>query len=210
MSTPTSDTSSRFSPLCSLGLTPLLMTGILRTLLTEHFAQSGNIEQVPLQDFLWQAGDTSKILIESSTRWTPTKTASRPAVILKRNAWQVEKLSIGDRFQGGSPDGFVRYAKLMVGSHTLFCMMPREGAAAEILAAEVYRELMGFAPVWRKALNLMRLDVVQIDQVYVIPEADETFVVPITIAYAAVEIWRIEQQVPVLQEIVFKPSLFTP
>jgi hypothetical protein len=188
------------SLLCTAGPRPLITTGWLRLWLTGHF-QLANLEDQSqaVQHMLWTPVSTTGIMIESITRWLPEMTEKRPAVIIKRNPWKRIRLGIGDKMLGLTElDGQGVYANAWQGSHTLFCITGK-GAETELLAAEVYREMNEFGPVFREVLDLLRFEVSEVGDLMILDEARQNFVVPIVVAYAFVEGWRIRREVPVLK-----------
>lgn len=194
----------RASSLCSLGMRPLLMTGFLRQLLMEHFAEKDQIEDRSLEDYLWTSGASSNILIESITRWTPDQAGGRPALIIKRNGWRVERRGINDQIMGiPSIDGFDNYATFMSGSHTIFCLA-RAGAECEKLAAEVYRHLVAFSSYIRRELDLHRFAVAEIGPLSGLEESAGHYAVALTISYAHEETWTIKPHAPKLKRIVLQ------
>jgi hypothetical protein len=126
----------------------------------------------------------------------------RPGVIVKRNSYANSRRGIGDRHQGQPVDaeGNAHYTTFWNGSHTLFCI-GGSGAQAELLGAEVQRELTQFGPEIARVLDLKRWQVSQIGAVAELAEAQANFVVPITVGYAYEERWIIRQQVPRLNKI---------
>jgi hypothetical protein len=74
------------------------------------------------------------------------------------------------------------------GGHTIFCIAS-ESAEVEILAAEVYRELVQLGPVVRPFFNFLRFKVADIGEPSILEESKERFVVPITCAYAVQDVW---------------------
>jgi hypothetical protein len=192
------------SSLCSLGMRPILMTGALRQYFTQHFTDPDRIEAPQLRQNLWRADiNVSDIIIESLTRWRPDTAGVRPAVLIRRNDWQVSPLSIGNLHHGGGIDGGSRYSVQMNGSHTLFCLA-RESGEVEILAAEVYRLLLGFEPTIRDALKLLRFRVAQIGGPQPVLESREHWGVPITVGYSHEETWNIHKHAPLLRTIDLK------
>jgi hypothetical protein len=189
------------SSLCSLGLRPHLMTGYLVQLFRAHFVNRSSIEEPSLADWLWKATDPGGIVIESITRWDPRDAMVRPALVVKRNDWQVERLGIDDRHMGPIPaDGYSYYTTFLRGSHTLFCLA-NEPAEAERLCAEVYRELIQFGPVIRQSLLLHRFVVAEVGAPARVQEAAGSFVVPVSVAYFFEETWRVAPDAPVLKTI---------
>lgn len=192
---------------CSIGPRAWLLTGFLREWLQQHFSTAGGIEHPELRSLLWRAMDDSPILIESVTRWLPEQTETRPAVVIKRNDWSVDRVGIGDFLQGDSDlTGTDHYSILLTGSHTLFCIA-RNAQQAEILAAEVYREFLQFGPAIRQALDLKRFLVAGAGALALLEEAAQTYVVPVTVGYAFEEKWMLIPHAPVLKRIELRKLL---
>lgn len=193
---------------CSIAPRPHLMTGFFREWFINHFAKTENIEAKELRGKLWKAIPDTNIVIESITQWRPDLTQKRLAIIIKRNDWQVQRITIGDRLHGNIPfTGNREQSVLVTGSHTFFCLAGR-GTEAEILAAEVYREMMQFGPVIRDELDLKRFVVVSVGSLFELEESKENFGVPVTVSYVADENWQLVPQSVVLKSIVL--SKFIP
>jgi len=193
------------SSICSLGWRPLLVTGMLVQEVRDLFSAPDRMEHANLREYLWRSRlDTSTIVVESTTRWDPNLTSNRPAILVRRNDWQVQRLGIGDKMMmQTSLDGWERFSVLMCGSHTLFCLA-REAGECETLATEVYLQLMQFGPKLRQTLDLTRFVVVQIGKVAPVLESREHFGVPITVAYAHNQSWTIRKHTPVLNSFALE------
>lgn len=178
------------SSLCSTGWRPILITGLLRDLMIRHFAEPLNIEEADLRQYVWREDERTGILIESIHRWRGDLVEKRPAVILKRNAYQNMRWGIADHVRVDER-GFCEFCTGWVGSHTVFCIHGT-GASVEILASEVQRELTQFHPVIVQYLGLMRWAVTEVGAIAEVEEARESFVVPITVGWAYQENWRLE------------------
>lgn len=192
----------QFSSFCSLGPRPFLMTGFLRQWMTSHFSAETQIEHPELRSLVWQKNITTEILIESITKWKPELTGKRPAIMIKRNDWQVVRWGIGNRMLGddGSDLGYEHFAVGLVGSHTFFCISS-EAQVAEVLGCEVYRELMRFSPVIQRALDLKRLELSGIGALFEIEEELEHYAVPITIMYGLEDKWVLLPHAPHIKTI---------
>jgi hypothetical protein len=171
------------SSLCTHGFRPLFITGLLRDLLIRHFTAPAGVEAPSLRDLIWREGNDTGILIESIHRWRGDLVEKRPALIVKRNAYQNLRLGIADRV-GADEHGNMVYCTVWVGSHTVFCLH-RSGAGVEILATEVQRELTEFHPVMIQELGLMRWAVTEVGEIHEIEESAESFAVPVTVGWAA-------------------------
>lgn len=192
------------SHLCSLGPRPQIMTGLFLSLLRDHFASADNIEHAVFRERLFtrtsDTEDSTGILIEDATVWTPTRTQKRPAIIVKRNGWKHLKRLTLDSATGKTAEGHTTYVKLWRGSHTLFCLAPN-GAEAEVLTAETYRFLMHFGPVFRQYFRLLQWELVDVGSLSNVEEAIKHYAVPITVAYGWDESWLIREHVPPLRDV---------
>lgn len=198
------------SALCSLGPRPHIVTGFLRQWLISHFAKESQIENPELRGKLWNAiGTETEIEIESVTRWKPETTEFRPSVIISRNDWKVLRFGIDDRMMGeqwGDVSGVEHFATYLEGSHTLFAISS-VATEAEILGAEVYREMMQFGPVVRRELDLKRFVVVGVGKLFELKEARDNYAVPVTVAYGIEERWKLVPHAPFLKRIVLSAFL---
>jgi hypothetical protein len=193
--------------LCSYGLRPHVITGFLVQVFRQHFADRTNIEEPSLRDSLWKIQDPTGIVVESITRWDSNKANRRPAIVVKRGPASFLRLGIGDLCMGWIHEsGFDYYLSFMTGSHTLFCI-GNEAGEAERLAAEVYREIVQFGPVLRHYLGLHRFVLAEVGQLYRLPEATDGYAVPVSVAYAYEEFWRLEPHVPVLRRFTLGTTL---
>lgn len=205
---------NKVSALCSYGMRPHVMTGVLRQLLMSHFADVENIEELRVRQQLetikeWQPElnnlSSSGILIESITRWTPNTEDKRPAIIIKRNGWSWSKQVIGDRLASNLYTGQDSYFGFWQGSHTIYCMAGN-GAETEFLATEVVKYLILFSPLIRQQLELHKFFISEVGGVGEVQEVVQGFAVPVTVTYVAEENWSIQPYVPRLKRIVFKAS----
>jgi hypothetical protein len=208
MSDPQSHDPERVSSWCSIAPRPHLMTGFFREWFINHFSKAENIEAKELRGKLWKAIPSTDLVVESITQWRPDLTQKRLAIIIKRNDWQIQRVGIDDRLQGSDNiNGTVEYSTLISGSHTLFCLAGK-GTEAEILAAEVYREMIQFGPVIRQEMGLQRFMVVSVGALFELEESKENYGVPVTVSYVTSESWQLVPQAPVLKRIVL--SQFIP
>jgi hypothetical protein len=204
----------RVSALCSYGMRPHVMTGLLRQLLIGHFSDPQNVEEPRIRRHVeeitgWvpeaDGSNAGGILIESITRWLPNTADKRPAVIIKRNEWKWTRYGVGDKAHEDLYTGGSSYSGFWEGSHTLFCLA-QHGAEAEFLAMEVVKFLILFSPMIRDQMNLHRFYVAGVGGVGEVQEVIQGYAVPITVTYVAEESWSIQPYVPRLKRIVFKAS----
>jgi hypothetical protein len=167
-----------------------MLTGLIRDLLTQHFADPLNIEEGDLRQLVWQEDVRTGILIESIYRWRGNLVEKRPAIVIKDNGRRNVRIGIVDG-AGSTVQGHRLFRTFWVGSHTVFCIWG-PGAGVEILATEVQRELTQFAPVVMTDLALANWQVVEVGPVGEIEEARESFAKPITVAWCYEEAWSVE------------------
>lgn len=194
------------SNLCSMGPRPQVMTGLMLLLLREHFASADNIVHAVFRARLYTGGtaaDSTGILIEENTVWTPTRAGKRPSLIIKRNGWKSIKRGTFNSQSGTSDEGHLRYTKLMRGSHTVFCVA-KEGGETEVLTAETFQMLTHFGPIFRQYFKLMAFDVIEVGALGRLKEATDRYAVPITVAYGYDDSWMIREHVPVLRNVSLK------
>jgi hypothetical protein len=173
------------------------MTGFLVKHLQQHFSHSAQLGISPLRNYEWHSGATrGNILIESLTRWDPAAAGQRPAILIRRNDWQVQPLGIGNRLQGDRHvDGRIDYSVMMQGSHSIFCLSV-EAAECEELAFEVFQQIMEFSQELRQSLQLMRFLVSSIGRPLPVLESREHFGIPIDLGYCHTHDWSTRQQAP--------------
>ena len=208
------DRIARVSSLCSYGIRPHVMTGLLRQLLIGHFADADQIEEPLLRQKFEETGawvkdengiNNSGILIESIARWLPNEADNRPAILIKRNSWSWQKTGIGDKAGFDIASGATKYHGLWQGSHTLYCLAVN-GLEAELLSVEVVKFLQHFGPWIREQMSFMRFFISEIGGMGEVQEVVEGYAVPITVAYVAEEAWELQPAVPRLKRIVLKAS----
>lgn len=213
------------SSLCTTGHPANVLTGIFVRILREHFSMADNLEyegsnefesdqsMLPkrqLQQYVWTADNTTThIQIQSVWDYNSQDIQRRPGLYVKRNGLQPQKLGIGDGYTmnaGRDANGKVTNVQgeyksvLMVGSHTVFCV-GNSGAEVELLGAEVFEHLQGFAQLIRQDVKLHRFAVLDLHEVALLDEFDEHYVVPIVTGYAFTWTWRVDKIAPRLKAV---------
>lgn len=175
----------------------LLVTGILVQWLQWHFTDPINIDNQFLQDDLWTNDiTTTKIVIDSVYKYNPAETEERPGIFIAPGAWKILQRGIDNRKMmtyGPQSDVPAIYNTYYQGSHTVFCI-GGESAEVEILANEVYHELMEFAPIARKIFQFLRIVVSDVGEISILEEDKQHFVVPIVISYSGQDVWEIDEE----------------
>jgi len=205
------------SALCSYGMRPHVMTGLLRQLLISHLSDPDNIEEPKLRKHAkdvgpWKSSDVnlnnSGFLVESITRWQPNLADKRPAIFIKRNSWKWERIGIQDKVGIDFPTGTQHYTGLWHGSHTLFCLAPN-GVETELLTTEVVKFLLRFSSLILAQMNLLQFYVSEVGGIGEVQEVIQGYAVPVTVAYVAEDSWTLQPYAPRLKRIVFRASDLT-
>ena len=167
------------------------MTGAIVNWLRWHFGAASRIEFPVLVDRVWTANDeTSRITIASLAEWKPVVSDHRPALLVDRldQNKDMNLRGIGDQLQGIKPGTYCHYLQ---GSHVVHAIGGREGEA-EFLAHEVWRELVRFGPVARRALCLERFLAFNMGKrVQLSDDHKETYTVPVVSTYGYQEAWKV-------------------
>lgn len=200
----------KLSALCSFGETPRLMSGTIRQILLQHFADSGNIMSASLRAYLeqegvWTGDEKTSLYIETLARWRPELTEARPAIIIKEGDWQNERVGIGDMFGADARTGAVSYCSHWRGTHVIFAL-GGEGAETQVLAAEIAKLLVWFGPVIMDQLELHRFLLTSVSGLHAVQEATENYVAAVSVGYVAEERWDLTVEAPRLRRIVFQPE----
>jgi hypothetical protein len=197
----------KLSSLCSLGQSPQMLTGVIRQILLQHFADASQISNDHLREILerdgvWSPGVNSGIYIESLARWRPELTEARPAILIKEGDWTWRRVGIGDLSGRDARSGQETFAGLWNGTHTIFAV-GNEGAETQILAAEIAKLLVWYGPTITDQMNLHRWMVIKIGALAALKEATENYIAPVDVAYVAEEAWSLQVDAPRLKRIVF-------
>lgn len=188
----------------------LRITEALVKTLRYHFSDPTRIEYPSLVDRVWVAGETSPIQITSLAEWDPRKSSQRPALLVDRldQNKDLERRGIGDQLMGAL-GGTGAYRHFMLGQHVVHCLGGREGEA-ELLAAEVWRELARFAPKIREVLCLLRFLPYRVGKRVQLDEHKEHYSIPVLIGYGYDETWKLtpldEDEITLIQSVVPPPT----
>jgi hypothetical protein len=178
-----------------------IVTGYFREWFAVHFSKEATIEHPNLRGLLWSEELASKLLVETLMRWHPAKEGHRPALLVGPGAWVPRRLGIDERNMNlAGKDGAVYHEGEVVGTHTFFGLS-KVYQEAEILAGEAYRELRRFGPLIRQELFLQRFEVAGLDKPFKVKEAQDTWAVPVTVAYVINEAWQLVPHTPFVKRL---------
>lgn len=198
----------KLSALCSIGQTPLIMTGALRQILVQHFCNAENVRSASLRSYLqqegaWTSEANTGLYIESLARWRPELTEARPALLLKEGGWRHERVTIGNQAGVDACTGTQGFLSVWHGTHTIFAL-GKQGAETQVLATEVAKLLVFFGPLLADQLSLHRFQLTAIGELAAVQEATEHYVVPVSCEYLAEERWNLTIEAPRLKQVRFQ------
>jgi len=181
------------------GIKPYILTGAFLQIARAIFSDSESISEDPLERYIWHPDPKiSRILIESINRWKTEDVQQRPAVLVRRGAWKIGKLGLGDKLHGGMEvSGFddEQHQVACTGSHAIICL-GTTGHEAELVGTEMYQAFLGFSKVIREQLCLAKFNVTDIGPVTRFEESHTHFMVPVTLQYEFFMNWELLRQTP--------------
>ncbi len=202
------------SSICSTGLRPHILTGIVLWLMRRHFISAAGIQHPQLKSYIWSADQrVSKILIEPIWKWHAPSIQKRPAIMVKRNALRPRQLGLAD---GQSlvgvpntdkvPANQELHAQIAIGgSHTIFAISGKPAQADE-LGTEIAIRLIQYQQAIQREFSFNRFRVAEIGALARLEESEEHFAVPITVAYTFVDVWAVWAEAPFLKRMILSAS----
>jgi len=185
---------------CRVRFSPLLATGVILTLLREHFGNKNAISDPIVQRCVWGSSDISDILIESSSNESLINVGQRPAILVRRNNITSERRIINDEVLTiGGQRGRDFWIQLN-GSHTVFSIATKP-AYAESLSNEATILLTQYAPQIKYGLCFKDFQLREIGQLSLLEGSGGQYVVPSTFSYIATFEWTLEDDLPPLRHI---------
>lgn len=187
--------------MCERNWQPHMISGLLADILRHHF-RPGSIEHPALVDAQWLSDATTGVVVTTLYNWTEKVAGKRPQVLIVRNSYRNINPTLRSGAGVQSFKGVTRHATFWVGSHTLFAINSRR-LAADILAAEVQREIGQFADVLTKpsTLGLAAAAVTEVGAQVELEEAKTAYAVPVTFGWAFQERWQVQQIEPILRRV---------
>lgn len=189
----------------SQGATPHLVNNFLISWLRIQFAHASNLQDMILRnaptgsatDFVWRAGNTPGLVIEDVGMWLKKNQEGRPAILVKLGGWEFQSSGIGGgvHMGSGSLNPAEHFSCMFQGSHTIFCIS-REPGEVMRLAWEVATGLLQSAQPIRSSLCLKRFVLAKFGEIGKIKEAEDSFVIPLNLAYAGELLWTLRPEAP--------------
>jgi hypothetical protein len=193
------------SVLCSLQLTQQLMSGVIREILLQCFADTNNLENPLLREYLQREGiqqdnQPRGLVIDTLDRWRPEETEARPALLITEHDWNWSRVGVGNRAGVELDTGRESFYGQWVGAHTVFAV-GKEGAETRNWRDAAANFLVKFFAVIRDSLDLVRLEPVSLGKLQAVKGSREHYAAAYTMAYTVDASWDITPEAPRLKEI---------
>lgn len=192
------------SALCSGVIGRRDIASIVRTTLTQYWANAGNCRTPDLATLVWSANDlATQIYINKSSKFHLAAAGSRPALLVRSGACRLFKLAIGHR-DVTDARGFDNYSVMWIGSLTVFCTSKSDDQA-ELLQEEVGNHLLEISPDMLR-YGLIQFGVVELGETMPIRGAEESFAAPVSVGYAFHHGWSLRELSLPIRAIEFQPA----
>lgn len=201
--------------LCNAGQSPLLVSGILREVLINHFSDTQNLISPKLRKVFSGGGyfeespsgapPYSPLFVDTLDRWKPTHSESRLAIVLKEGDWTYQQLGWDGLAYTDLRTGTKSYAGLWGGTHTAF-VLAAESGVAKILATEVAKLFLWQSQEIIKTMNFVEFKLTKLGATYRLHESHTSYVVPVDVSYIVGESWEASQDAPRLKQIKFSAN----
>jgi len=177
--------------------TPLVLQNILLEVLRNFFAGSSDQFQ-----YSPDARHT-KLIVEPAFRWNAQEVQVRPAVYIKRGAFQYARVSIDDVKSRDATEATTEYIMMANAMVTCMCISKVAGEV-ELLAEEVSEVLIAFKKAIREDFGFKKFEVASINEVGILEESSEHFACPILVTMQFEESWVVKLESLKLQQVLLK------
>jgi hypothetical protein len=190
---------------------PFALHGSLISLLRQFWSNEANITEPTLRRYVWRKNEEeSGIRIGDLTEYAMNFAQKRPAVIAKLGRLQKKRVAVADRVNqyaarlSLSPDD-VRI-KFWTGDETLYCF-GESAMQTRFLAHQVHSYLDSMSDVIAHAFCCLEWGVEGIDELGILKEANDTFVIPLVIRFEYESVWAVFHDGPPIRKIHLRNQL---
>jgi hypothetical protein len=199
--------------LCSVGLTPRTITGLIMRFLKDHFSDASLILTPNLRQFVYsEKVAESKIRIVKSVIFDPSGSGQYPALVVKRLNLESMRHSMDDRAQSHSLDhsteqmqGITQHSRFITGAHRIFCIAD-VGGEAEDLAQEVFDFLSFMSPAIRDRLPFHDFAVIGMGEEGALNDTAAQVGIAVDLKYTYEYAWALQALAPRLKAFTIGAS----
>ena len=213
-------------------VTPYMITGAFVRLIQYHFSDPNNIENEYLKNYIWKCGtggcnvnvvsgteigstgevvsdnadlDGSRILITVSYDQSEKAVQQRPAIFIKREVVETQKISLRDKsIDGLNNKGIFNGSKHQLnitGSHS-FIAVGGSGSEAELLAEDIMFRMIHYKPLLLEELKLGMIHIASMSDVRELgEESSKAFYVVVSVRWAYVYRWQLIPEAPLIKRL---------
>lgn len=199
--------------LCSLGLSPRMLSGVIMRLLKNHFSDPSLILTPNLKQYVYIEGEPlkSKIRIVKSVHFDASIAGQYPALVVKRLPLRSQRHSMGDRAgtqrsMNTTDDmrGISHHSRFVQGSHRIFCIAETDGES-EDLAQEIFDVLSFLSPAIVERLPFHNFEVTDMGEQGALTETATQIGVPVDLTYTYEYAWTLQALAPRLKTLSLGP-----
>lgn len=198
------------SALCSTGIRPTIVTGIILRLLQYHFSNPKNIQDPVLQNSLFEIDPKtgtiigSRIRVKAMYEMDVRNLEQKPAILVRRGPADATKFplmskSITHLEANGNYRGEDYYVPIQA-THLITCLA-EGGMAADRLGEEVFYRMLEFTPAIKNDIKIGDFYVTRMDSPKPLDDSGSTFYVNIQINWNFVHSWTLVPIAPILKKI---------
>jgi len=186
-------------------LRPLAIHGSLVSVLRQFWGNPQNIIPPSLRHCVWhKEEESSGIRIGDITEYAANYAQKRPAIIAKLGRIQCKKIAIASRIHqyaaslGLSPENI--RINHWVGDETVFCL-GENAMQTRLVADTVFDYLESMSDVIQQSFCCRDWSPKGVDELGILKEANDTFVMPIVIQFEYETIWALYSEGPPLRKV---------
>jgi hypothetical protein len=191
--------------LCSIGMTPRSISGVIMRMLKNHFSEPSLILTPSLRQYIYSDElGKSKIRIVKSVIFDPGASGQYPALVVKRLGSESKRHSMGDRTDttgdrtSDQMKGITHHSRFITGQHRIFCIADA-GGEAEDLAQEVFDFFSFLSSAITSQLPFHNFEVTGMGEDGALNETASQVGIAVDVRYAYEYAWAIQALAPRLK-----------
>jgi len=193
------------SSLCSTGIRPSIVTGILIRLIQAHFYDVDNIENEKLKTYTWDPDiEQSRLLIKPTYKYDPVTANNRAAIYVEAGDMKTEEYAINNMSTphlepNGNFEGILRTI-ILSGTHEIRCVAS-ECMEATCLGEEVFFRLLEYYPIIRNDLKFSDFKVIVLTRPQQLKESDDHYTCTVRVVWKYAHSWKLDTLAPILKRL---------
>lgn len=198
--------------ICSAGMTPRVVTGLLLRTLKNHFADPDLILDPKLQKYVWnQDSSKSKIRIIQNAFFDAKSAGQFPAIVVGRGNLESKRVAMDDKAQSTNDPiamamaGITKYTRFHLVQYTVTCIAENVGEADD-LAMEVFDTFSYLSPMMTERLPFHDFQVVGMGALGALTDVGTQLAVPVQLTMAYEYAWTLQPLAPRTKTLSIHPT----